>query len=138
MNLKKWLFVIIGIALLFLIVGFLYDQGLLNVKWQWLAVIIAVVAGPFQALKNFFTGGTSKVDSILARNEQTKAEELEHRAVYDKMIEEKKIEIEALQKDIDLLDTKVQLLEEKKKNINKEVDDMSSDEVQDELNKRFG
>jgi len=84
------------------------------------------------------SGGTSKVDAILLNNEKTKSEEIQHRAVYDKMIEEKKAEIEALQKDVDLLDTKVQLLEEKKKNINNEVDEMSADEVQAELTKRFG
>jgi hypothetical protein len=121
-----------------LIVGFLDDQGLLNVKWQWLTVLIAIVAGPFKMLKNFFSGGTSGTDSILKRNETTKIEEAAHREEFDLMITEKKAEIELLQKDIDLLDTKVQLLEEKKKNINKEVDEMNSDEVQDELIKRFG
>lgn len=136
---KKWFWiVIIGLFLIFLIVGYLYDQGMLNVKWQWLTLIIAAIAGPFKIFKNMFSGGDDKVDSILKRNETTKLEEVAHREKYDTMIAEKKSEIEALQKDIDLLDTKVQLLEEKKKNIDKEVDEMDSDEVQDELIKRFG
>lgn len=135
---KKWIIVLIAIAAVFLIVGFLYDQGLLNVEWQWLAVIIAAVAGPYQALKNFFSGGSAKTEAILKRNEVTKIEEAQHREEYDKLIDEKKVEIENLQKDIDLLDTKVKLLEEKKKNINKEVDEMDSDEIQEELLKRFG
>jgi len=135
---KKWIWFVVGIAALFLIVGFLYDQGLLNVKWEWLAVILAGMAGPYKVLKNFFSGGTSKTDAILKRNETTKLEEAAHREEYDILINEKKAEIEALQKDIDLLDTKVQLLEEKKKNINKEVDEMDSDEIQNELINRFG
>jgi len=134
---KTWIYVVIGLAITFLVVGYLNDQGLLNVKWQWLAVAISLLSGPFKLVKNWLSGN-SKVDSILDKNKQTKLEEATHRETYDKDIEAKKAKIEALQKDIDLLDTKIQLLDEKKKNVDTEVKNMSLDETKNEFNEIYG
>ncbi len=138
---KKWIYIIIILAVLFFVIGFLNEQGYLNVKWQWLAVAISLLSGPYKLVMNWIRGqgkGSSDIKDILAKNEQTKKEEQVHRVEYDKQIDEKKTKIDELQKDIDLLDTKIQLLEEKKKNIDKNVDGMNINETKNAFNEIYG
>jgi len=135
---KIWIYVLIGLGLLFLVVGYLDDQGILNVKWQWLTVAISLLAGPFKLVKGWLTGNKSKVDDILTKNKATQKEEVVHRETFDKDISDKKAKIDELQKKIDLLDTKIQTLDEKKNNVDKEVNNMSLDETKNEFEEVYG
>ena len=137
-SMKHWLIVIIVVIAIFLIVGFLHDQGLLNVKWQGLAILIAIIAGPYKLLKNYLTGGSKKTDKIIDKHLKIEAEEKIHRKEYDEKIIEKEEKIQELEKEIIYLDKKIEKVEKKKKNVYKEVEKMDLDEVQNEFADLYG
>ena len=137
-SMKHWIIVIVIIVAIFLVIGFLHDQGLLNVKWQGLAMILAVIAGPYKLIKNYITGGTKKTDKILEKHEKIEAEEKIHREEYDKKVKEKEEKIQELENEIVYLDKKIKKVEKKKKNVHKEVEEMDMDELQDEFTDLYG
>ena len=136
-SMRHWLIVIVILVAVFLIVGFLSDQGYLNVKWQGLAMIIAAIAGPYKLLKNYINGGSKKTEKILDKHQKIEEEEKVHRVEYDQKIEEREKKIEKLDKEIDDLDKEIEKVEEKRKKVDKQTEKMSLDDLQNDFNDMY-
>lgn len=137
-SMKSWIWVILIVIALFLIVGFLDDQGYLNVKWQGLAIILAAIAGPYKLLKNYIEGGSAKSKQILEKHKKVAEDEKIHREVYDQEIERREKEIEKLETKVKYLDKKIEKVREEQKEIPKEVENLTLDETKNEFLDLYG
>jgi len=137
-SMRSWIWVILIVVALFLIVGFLDDQGYLNVKWQWLAVALAAMAGPYKLLKNYIGGGSVKSKQVLEKHKKVAEEEKIHREVYDKEIKKREEEIEKLETKVKYLDKKIEKVREEQKQIPKEVENLTLDETRNEFLDLYG
>jgi len=135
---KTWVIIIGILIVVFFTIGYLNDQGYLDVKWTTLAMIFAVLSGPYKFIKGMFSGSKHKITKILDQNKADVAEEKIHRKVYDEKILEKEEKIQMLEKEIALLDTKLVEIEQKKQKIESEVNAMDSNEIQDSFNDLYG
>jgi septal ring factor EnvC (AmiA/AmiB activator) len=134
---KRWWITVIVIVVVLIIIGILYDNGMLNFKWQGLTMIFAGLAAPYTLIKNWLFRNKDAQD-ILGKHQQIRAEEKIHREQTDEEISKKEQRIKDLDKDIELSEKKIQLLEEKKKNVTKDVKKMSIEDTQNEAINYFG
>jgi hypothetical protein len=134
---KRWWITIIVIVAVLIVIGILYDNGMLNFKWTGLTMLFAALAGPYMFVKNWLLRNREAQD-ILGKHEKMRADEKIHRKETDDEILKKEQRIKDLNKDIELSEKKIQLLEEKKKNVVKDVKKMSIEETQDEAINYFG
>ena len=132
-SMRHWLIIIIILVAVFLIVGFLHDQGYLNVKWTGLAMIIAAIAGPYKLLKNYITGGSKKTEKVLEKHQKIEEKEKIHRKEYDKKIEDREKKIEKLDREIENLDKEIEKVEKKRDKVDKQVESQSLDELQNQF-----
>lgn len=134
---KHW-FITIGIIVLALIViGVMYDNGMLNFEWQWLTVIFAALAGPYTFIKNTLFKD-KRIEEMKNRHKKIKVEEIEHRQVVDDEIKIRQDRIQTLNKEIELSEKRIELIEEKKKNIDKNINKSSIEEMQNDAVNYFG
>jgi septal ring factor EnvC (AmiA/AmiB activator) len=134
---KRWWITALVIVVVLIVIGVMYDNGMLNFKWQGLTMFFAFAAAPYMLIKNWLLRNREAQD-ILGKHKQIRADEKVHRAKTDEEIAKKEQRIKDLNKDIELSEKKIQLLEEKKKNVTREVKKMSVEETQDEAINYFG
>jgi seryl-tRNA synthetase len=135
---NKW--VITGLIILgiLIIVGVAYDQGAFdNMTGSGWAMILAAVAAPYMAVKNFLFGN-KHLREFKDKYESLQQEEVVHRTDLDKKIKAKEQRIAELDKEIQLLDSKLEVLELKKDKVVKEVKDLSIDDTKREVRDLFG
>jgi uncharacterized protein HemX len=135
---NKW--VITGLIILgiLIIVGVAYDQGAFdNMTGSGWAMILAAVAAPYMAVKNFLFGN-KHLKEFKDKYESLQQEEVVHRTDLDKKIKAKEQRIAELDKEIQLLDSKLEVLELKKDKVVKEVKDLSIDDTKREVRDLFG
>jgi len=135
MKLKWWIaggLVVVVIALVIL-----SATGVINLSWQDFTMIAAALAAPFKFIFDKL-GGADGVDELLDKHEKMRKEEAEYRKKMDGVIAEKEQRIINLNKDLELQDAKLQLVEEKKKRVDQEVKSMSIAETKSEAQDLFG
>ncbi len=135
---KRIIVIVLSIILILAIIGYLWESGVLqDLEWETLSMIAAAAAGPYMAFKNWILH-KDNTDRIIDKHSLIEKKEKIHRSDTDEKIKERENKIKELNKEIELLDTKVELLEAKKTKIDKEVKDMSLDEVKNEAVNLFG
>ena len=135
---KTWMWILLGLIVVFLFLGYLYDQGLINTNWQWLSIILAAAAGPFEFLRKVFKGDSISTKKLMEKQSLRQAEVLKHRQVYDKIIERKEKRIQELEAQVMALEDELDRLELELKNVDEEVDQMDLSELQDEFINEYG
>ena len=126
---KKWFWILLIIILIFAVLGFLYSQGLINVKWQPLAMILAAFAAPFTFLKNFISGGTGKTSKILQQQKNRVAEENKRRVQFDAYVKAKDERINELEAEVVKLETEVDSIKLEIQENEDDINDMT--EIED-------
>lgn len=111
---SKWFWIAIIIILVLLLIGFLYSQGIIKVRWQWLAVILGVLAAPFQLVASIF-GQNKKIAKILQQRDTRIKNEQIHRQQYDAQLKEKDDRIKQLQNEVIKMQDQVETLDMQKK-----------------------
>ena len=135
---NKWIITGLIVVALLVIVGVLYDQGAFdNMQGSVMAMIMAAIAGPYIALKNFLFGNKHLKDFKVKYN-QMRDETVKHRVELDERIGAKEKRIAQLDKELELIEAKMDVLELKKKNVEKEVNKMSLEETRHEVHDLFG
>jgi hypothetical protein len=135
---KRWL-MIIGITLAALIlIGFLYDQGFMDFKWQGLTMIIAALAGPYQFIKNHILQSSKSTQELIQRQEDIRVQELEHRTDFDIKVKASEDKIKELNKELEMINTRYEILEAKKRNIQSDINKLSIEEKQREAQDLLG
>ncbi|MCP4179060.1 MAG: hypothetical protein GY756_14975 [bacterium] len=115
---RRWLITIGIIVLALIVIGVLYENGMLNFKWQGLTMIFAALAGPYTAIKKIFFRD-KRVEQMIKKHEDIKKEEIVHREVTDKQIAEKEKRIKDLNKELELAEKRLEVIEAKKKDVDK-------------------
>jgi peptidoglycan hydrolase CwlO-like protein len=129
---KKWFWIILIIIVIFLILGFLYSEGLIKVKWQFLAMVLAAAAAPFNLIKNYLAGGTGKTDKILERQKDRVDKEKKRRARFDVYMKQKDEKINELESEVVVLKDEISNteleIEQNEKDINNmtEIEDLQN------------
>ncbi len=136
---SKWFLIGFGIILLLFFVGYLYSKGYIHTNWQWLAVILAALAGPTQFVSNWLSKTNKKADTILKR--QTNRIELEkkHRVVYDNAIQQKEQRIRELEAELATMQQKIDSLELQQQQVEDNINNITDvNELQDEFMQAYG
>ena len=134
---KRWLITIGVIVVVLIVIGILYDNGMLNFRWQGLTMVFAALAAPYTLLKNWLIKDR-KTQTLINDHKDMLNKEKEHRKEYDEKIKLKEERIKLLNEEIKNSEQKVKEIEIKKKEVNKEVKEMSIEELQSEGVKYFG
>ena len=122
---KKWFWIILVLLVIFLILGYLYSQGLINVKWQFLSMILAGFAAPFTILKRFLSGGNSKANKIITRHRDRVVQENNRRAKFDAYVAQKDKRIQDLEAEIVILENDVENIEREIIDKEESIDNMT-------------
>ncbi|MEN8119565.1 MAG: hypothetical protein ABFS35_04435 [Bacteroidota bacterium] len=135
---NKWILTGIIVLGLLIIVGVLFDHGAFdNIEGSFIGVILAAIAGPYMAFKNFMFGNKPMKDFEVKYN-QMRDETVKHRVELDARIGAKERRIAELDKELELIETKMDILELKKKNVKREVNKMSIEETKQDVHDLFG
>ncbi len=134
---KRWLVTIGIIVLALIIIGVMQENGMFNFEWTGLTIAFAALAGPYHVVKNWLIKN-KETEELLNRKQSRQRREHVHREEYDTEINERKKQIEALNKQIEEAEKRIEILDVKKENIEKEVNDMSIEELQNEGIDLFG
>jgi hypothetical protein len=135
---NKWLITGLVVIVVLILVGVAYDQGLFdNIKGSTLTMILAGIAAPYMAVKNWLFGDKFRQD-FKQKYQTMNADEQVHRVEYDQKIAEKEKRIADLDKEIQLLDAKLSVLDLKKQKVEQDVKSMSIDDKKREVQNLFG
>ena len=135
---NKWLLVGLVILVILVGIGIAYDQGAFdNITFGGLATVFAVLAAPYMLVKNMLFGNR-EIKSFQNKYQQLKSEEVGHRTSMDVKIKAKEQRISELDKEIQLLDAKLEVLELKKKRVEQTVNELTVDETKKEVRNLFG
>ncbi len=134
---RRWLITIGIIVLVLIIIGVLYENGVLDFEWQGLTMIFAALAAPYTIVKKWLEKD-SYSQGIEDKYEELNRQEVKHRTETDIEIKEKELKIEELEIEIKNKEKEVERIEHKKKEVKKKVEQMSLDELQEEGANYFG
>lgn len=135
---NKWLLTGLIILGVLIIIGVAYDQGAFdNMTGSGWAMILAALAAPYMAVKNFLFGN-KHLKQFKEKYSALQQEEVVHRTDLDKKIKAKEKRIAELDREIELLDSKLEVLEYKKEKVAKEVKDLSIEDTKREVRDLFG
>ncbi len=135
---NKW--VIVGLIVLVVLIGIgiAYDNGLFDsISIGVFSIFFTVLAAPYLAVKNFLFGN-KRMNELQEKYTQMKGQEVVHRTDLDKQIKAKEQRVAELNREIQLLDAKMEVLELKKKKVEQYVNSMSVDETKNEFRNLFG
>jgi len=136
---NKLLWAVIIIIVILLVLGFLYSQGLIHVKWEWLAIILAGLAAPFKLISNFLSGKSVKTQKILDSHVSRIQEEQKHRVAYDQTIKQKEERIIELEAEVASLEEKIDNIELQQQQVKKQVNQMTDiDDLQNAFIDAYG
>lgn len=134
---KTWIFTIVLIIVALIVIGVMYENGMLNFQWQWLTVVFAALAGPYTFVKGLLFKD-SRLEDMKNRHKQMQADEVVHRQKVDDEIKMRKDRIDTLNKEIEIAEKRIEIIEQKKKRIEYEVKNSSIDSLQNDAVKYFG
>lgn len=137
---KTWkpILIILAIVAVLVTVGILREKGLLNFKWQWLTILFAAIAAPYQVFMKWIRGNGNAVDDIRKNHEDMRQQEEAYRKVIEDRIQEREQRLALMEKDIALMDARLELLKAKKARVEKEVSAMSIDDKVQAFQDVFG
>ncbi len=135
---NRWLITGLVVLGLLVLIGVGYDAGLFSeYEGSTWAMVLAALAAPYMAVKNFLFGNKD-LKAFELKYKNLEQEEIKHRADLDARIQAKEQRVAELDKEIQLLDSKLEVLELKKTKVKKEVEDMTVQETKQELYDLFG
>ncbi len=141
----KKIYFILGLLALLLIVGYLYNKGVIKTDWQWLTIILAALAGPYKLIEDSLKEkgkrhgrGKGKAQQILMRQLQIEKEEAVLRQQYEALLKQKELEIEELRAKLQKLQDQLEQLQLERKQIESEVQSMTLEEKSQEFSDYFG
>lgn len=137
---KNWkhLILIVVIVALLIAIGYFYSKGFLHFKWQWLTILFAALAAPYRLFVKWINGSGATVESITAQHDAVRKQEQDYRDTMEAQIKDREQRVTLMQKDIDLLDTRLQLLQSKKDQVDSQVQTMSIDDKIKKFQQDFG
>jgi len=118
---KRWFWIGIIIIVALIIIGILYNQGLIKTDWQWLTMILAAIAAPISMISKWISGDNKRIQNILQNQTARKQQEQAHRLAYDNAIIQKEEKIKKLEAEINILEEKVDKLELEQEQVKNDV-----------------
>lgn len=115
---SKWFIIGIIIILILTVLGYAYYKGWIHTSWQWLTAILAALAGPFEMIATLF-GKNKKLENIIKNSTTRKQTEINHRLVYDNIIQKKEQRIQELQAQVNKQQDQIDSLDLNYKEIDK-------------------
>lgn len=111
---------------------------MINVKWQWLATILVVAAGPFKFIANLFGSNSARTNKIMQDHYDRIDDAKNHRMVYDQAIKEKEDQIKELEAEVNVLEQKIEDLELSQQQIHNQVNNMDDNQLEDAFLNLYG
>ncbi len=137
---KKWIIIILVVIVALIIIGVLHENGYLNFKWNTLTIIFAALAGPYTYIKNklFNRNDSDELAALLNQNKEARQNDALHREQFDAMESSQQAEIQRLQEQVAVLNTKNEELKSQAANVHNEVREMSSEEMAKAFEQLYG
>lgn len=140
MSFKNILITLLVLVVLLLGIGYLYTEGYINTNWEFLTIILGLLAIPYKYLRNrfrSFSGTYDEIDRIVERQDTRVEGEKSHREEFDTKIREKELRIQLLEEKLEKIDSRIQNMEMKKEKVSGEVDNMDEEELKNTFEKYF-
>ena len=141
----KKIMIILGLIALLLIVGYLYNKGVIKTDWQWLTIILAALAGPYKLIEDSMKTkkkgagkGRGMAHRILQQQLDVEKQEAIIRQQYEALLKQKELEIQDLKAKLQKLQDQLEQLQLESKQIESHVQSMSLDEEAQEFRDYFG
>jgi cell division protein FtsB len=134
---SKWIIILILIGLL-IGLGIMQDTKIIDIKWQWLSILVAAFIAPFKYLYSMLTPNKEKIQAIKDQHEMVRDQEHNYQKELEGRIQEREARIEVLNKEVEVLNSRVRLLEEKSKRVDDMVNNMTVDEKKEKFKELFG
>ena len=141
----KKIYIILGLVALLLLVGYLYNKGVIKTDWQWLTVILAALAGPYKLIEDSLKAkkkgagkGKGRAQQILMRQLEVEKEEAIIRQQYEALLKQKEMQLEELRAKLQKLQDQLEQLQLERKQIESEVQSMSLEDKAQEFTDYFG
>lgn len=135
---NKWIITGLVVVGILIIIGVLQDQGIFdNMQGSTMAMVLAAIAGPYVAVKNFLFGDKHYKD-FEVKYKEMRENTAQHRINLDERIGAKEKRISELDKEMQLIEAKMDILEFKKKNVEKQVNKLTIEETRQEALDLFG
>ncbi|NUO83055.1 hypothetical protein HUU05_23540 [candidate division KSB1 bacterium] len=129
---KKFVILLLVLAVV-VVSGYLVYNGI--IKWQPLTMLFAALAAPLRFIIGLFG---SKEDEIRARHEKLRETEAAFQERLLTRVQERESRIAELNRQIEIIDGKLELLRLKRQAVDQQVEDMSLSELQREGQRLFG
>ncbi len=127
-------FIILFLVIVAVVVsGYLVYKGI--IKWQPLTMLFAALAAPFRFIMGLF--GNDE-DEIRERHEKLRETEAAFHERLLTRVQERENRIAELNRQIEIIDGKLELLRLKRQAVDQQVEDMSLSELQREGQRLFG
>ena len=126
---------IIGFLIIIALLGIVYldKKGLLS--WQTMSIVFAAIAAPFKFLMGIFT---DKAEEIKKKHGEVRQREVVYQSDIESKIQDREQRVVNLKKELDVLDSRIDVLKKQRALIDSEVEKMSLDELQKAGRKYFG
>jgi len=135
---NRWIITGIIIVVVLILVGVAYDQGLFdNIGGGAISAILVGLAAPYMAIKNWLFGDKFQ-RQLKDKYKAMQSDEIVHRTDYDQEIALKQKRVAELDREIQLLDAKLEVLELKKQKIDQDVRSMTIEDKRSEVQNLFG
>ncbi|MEA3451561.1 MAG: hypothetical protein U9Q83_06615 [Bacteroidota bacterium] len=136
---KKWFWIGLIIIVALIIIGILYNQGIIKTDWQWLTIILAGIAAPISVISKWISGDNNRVQNILKDQTARRQQEQAHRLAYDNAVIQKEEKIKKLEAEINILEEKVDKLELQQEEVKEDVNQMTDiNDLQDAFMEAYG
>jgi len=129
---KKWL---VGAVIVFGLIIIIYLDKNEIIRWQPLSIIIAAIAAPFRLIMAILG---NNAEEVRKRHEAIRQRETEYQTDIDRQVQDREQKISNLKKEIDIIDTRLELLQKRRQLVEEEVKKMSLKEMQEAGRKYFG
>lgn len=129
----KKIITLLLVAGVLVVVGYLVYTG--KIRWQPLTMLFAALAAPFRFLYGLFG---SKEEEIREKHRQMRETEKVFQDTLETQIKEREEKIATLNRQVELIDGKLELLRQKRMLVDQEVEGMSISELQREGQRLFG
>lgn len=133
---KKWIFGILIFIVGISILAYLYETGGLDFGWQTLTIIAAALAAPIKWIINIFK--TDTIDEIKIKHEKIRDLEKQFQENLESSFNEKQRKIDMINKELELIDSKIKILDLKKQKVSEYVNGMSVEEKRNTFIELFG
>jgi hypothetical protein len=126
----KWWIIVLIVLILIIAIGY-FDN------WQTLSIVGAAIIAPFKVIWDRISGSQT-INDIERQHQEVRVQEAAYQQRVAQAVEMRKARIGLIDRELEVIDSRIELLEDKRKHLKTQVEGMSLDEKADRFREAFG